>query len=126
MHPAEDQIDLEPIDRSGLSWLSSECVEARKEALSPVSRFLSDIVRAIHLANPSRSLPPLAVEMRREFGLDRLPSDEVGLGLLLTQIQLFVSSRGLLMPRHLSGLLREAIAAANGPLISVDLTYQRS
>ena len=127
----EDQVGVEGqlLDRGdprGLSLLSPEVIVSRKEALSPVSRFLSDVARAICEANPTRSLPPLSVMMRTDFRLDQLPSDEVGIDRLLTQVRLFVSGSGLCAPQHLNGLLRKAIVAANGPLVSADLTYQRT
>ena len=127
----EDQVGVEGqlLDRGdprGLSLLSPEVIVSRKEALSPVSRFLSDVARAICEANPTRSLPPLSVMMRTDFRLDQLPSDEVGIDRLLTQVRLFVSGSGLCAPQHLNGLLRKDIVSANGPLVSADLTYQRT
>ena len=126
MPPEEDHHDLfSTSDRTGLGLLSPEVLAAREDALSPVSRFLSDIATVIHRANPVRSLPPLSVMMRRDFGLNELPSDEVGLDRLSTQIRLFVAGSGLIAPKHLNGILREAIASANGPLVPIDLSYHR-
>ena len=92
--------------------------EAILEALSPTSRFLGDIAAAIHRANPLRSLPPLAIEMRGELGLEQLPSDEGGILQLVTRISSFMARRNLSGPSHLVVLVRQAIAYANGPLIS--------
>lgn len=88
------------------------------EALSPTSRFLSDIAELIHRTNRLRSLPPLSVEMRQEFGLNELPSDEIGIAQLVTKISSFIAHRGLTPPSHLVVLVRQAIAQANEPLIS--------